>query len=136
MGAALPEKPPALAVGSCHNSCTPSKRGVKPVKISPERYALPDMSIEEHSIGALTTEPRQQLQGVPPQDNPRHPQKRWYTFLRSPLWICLLLAIIIRVWLVARTHGVIDGDEVLVGVQAEHILHGEFPVYFYGQPYM
>ena len=94
------------------------------------------MSIEEHSIGALTTEPRQQLQGVPPQGNPRHPQKRWYTFLRSPLWICLLLAIIIRVWLVARTHGVIDGDEVLVGVQAEHILHGEFPVYFYGQPYM
>ena len=94
------------------------------------------MSIEEHSIGALNTEPRQQLPGVLPQDNPRHPQKRWYTFLRSPLWICLLLAIIIRVWLVARTHGVIDGDEVLVGVQAEHILHGEFPVYFYGQPYM
>ncbi len=94
------------------------------------------MSIEEHSIEALTTEPREQLQGVPPQDNPRHPQKRCYTFLRSPLWICLLLAIIIRVWLVARTHGVIDGDEVLVGVQAEHILHGEFPVYFYGQPYM
>ena len=94
------------------------------------------MSIEEHSIGALTTEPREQLQGAPSQDNPRHPQKRWYTFLRSPLWICLLLAIIIRIWLVARTHGVIDGDEVLVGVQAEHILHGEFPIYFYGQPYM
>ncbi len=119
-----------------YNSCTPSKRSVKPVTIAPERYTLPKMSIEEHSIGALNTEPRQQLQGVPPQDNPRHPQKRWYTFLRSPLWICLLLAIIIRIWLVARTHGVIDGDEVLVGVQAEHILHGEFPVYFYGQPYM
>jgi hypothetical protein len=94
------------------------------------------MSIEEHSIEALTTEPREQLQGVPPQGNTRQMQKRWYTFLRSPLWICLLLAIIIRVWLIARTHGVIDGDEVLVGVQAEHILHGEFPIYFYGQPYM
>src|SRR2546427_247871 len=62
-----------------------------------------------------------------------------FIILRSgypPLWICLLLAVIIRVWLVARTHGVIDGDEVLVGVQAEHILRGELPIYFYGQPYM
>jgi hypothetical protein len=92
------------------------------------------MSIEEHSIDALTTEPREQPQGVPPQDNIQ--QIRWYTFLRSPLWICLLLAVIIRVWLVARTHGVIDGDEVLIGVQAEHILRGELPIYFYGQPYM
>jgi hypothetical protein len=48
----------------------------------------------------------------------------------------LLLALVIRVWLVARTNGVIDGDEVLVGVQAEHILRGELPMYFYGQPYM
>ena len=92
------------------------------------------MSIEEHSIDALTTEPREQPQGVPPQDNIQ--QIRWYTFLRSPLWICLLLAVIIRVWLVARTHGVIDGDEVLIGIQAEHILRGELPIYFYGQPYM
>src|SRR5713101_8726010 len=92
------------------------------------------MSIEEHSIDALTTKPAGNPQKVPPQDNIQ--QIRWYTFLRSPLWICLLLAVIIRVWLVARTNGVIDGDEVLVGVQAEHILRGELPIYFYGQPYM
>src|SRR5712692_8162466 len=92
------------------------------------------MSIEEHSIDALTTKPAGNPQKVPPQDNIQ--QIRWYTFLRSPLWICLLLAVIIRVWLIARTHGVIDGDEVLVGVQAEHILRGELPIYFYGQPYM
>jgi hypothetical protein len=55
---------------------------------------------------------------------------------RIVLWGCLLLALVIRVWLVARTNGVIDGDEVLVGVQAEHILRGELPMYFYGQPYM
>jgi hypothetical protein len=35
-----------------------------------------------------------------------------------------------------HTHGVIDGDEALVGIQAEHILHGELPVYFSGQPYL
>ena len=29
----------------------------------------------------------------------------------------------------------IDGDEALVGMQAERILQGHFPVYFYGIPY-
>jgi len=52
------------------------------------------------------------------------------------LWVCLLITVIIRVWLVIRTHGVIDGDEALVGIQAEHILRGELPIYFYGQPYL
>jgi hypothetical protein len=63
-------------------------------------------------------------------------QKYWGGLLRSPLWLCLLIALAIRVWLVVRTHGVIDGDESLVGIQAEHILHGELPIYFYGQPYL
>jgi hypothetical protein len=29
-----------------------------------------------------------------------------------------------------------DGDEATVGIQAEHILRGEFPVYYYGQAYL
>src|SRR5712692_2754267 len=62
--------------------------------------------------------------------------KRWLTVLRSPLWFCLLIALAIRVWLVIRTHGTIDGDEALLGIQAQHILHGDFPIYFPGQPYM
>src|SRR2546428_1167216 len=66
--------------------------------------------------------------------NGRHPW--WATILRSPLWLCLLLALLIRVWLIYHTHGVIDGDEAMVGIQAEHILRGEHPVYFYGQAYM
>ncbi len=60
----------------------------------------------------------------------------WYRKLLSPLWLYFLLAIILRAWLVIHTNGVIDGDEALVGIQAEHILHGELPIYFYGQPYM
>jgi hypothetical protein len=40
------------------------------------------------------------------------------------------------VGLVARTGVMIDGDEALVGLQAESILHGHFPIYFSGQPYM
>src|SRR6266849_8735833 len=62
--------------------------------------------------------------------------ERLLSLLRSPLWICLLLAFILRMWLVIRTHGLVDGDEALVGIQAEHILRGELPIYFYGQPYM
>src|SRR5438067_3149020 len=56
--------------------------------------------------------------------------------LRSPLWVCLLVALLIRAWLTYHTHGVIDGDEALVGIQAEHILRGQHPFYFYGQVYM
>jgi hypothetical protein len=53
-----------------------------------------------------------------------------------PLLLGLLLTLGIRLWLVGRTHGFIDGDEALVGIQAQHILRGELPVYYYGQPYM
>src|SRR5215469_13843971 len=56
--------------------------------------------------------------------------------LYSPLWLCFLLAILVRVWLIVHTHGVMAGDEMEVGLQAEHILRGERPVYYFGQPYM
>lgn len=64
------------------------------------------------------------------------PVKHWYRLFLTPLWLYFLLAIAVRAWLVIHTNGVIDGDEALVGIQAEHILHGEMPIYFYGQPYM
>ncbi|MBA2286664.1 MAG: hypothetical protein H0W02_14400 [Ktedonobacteraceae bacterium] len=47
-----------------------------------------------------------------------------------------MIALLVRAWLTVHTHGVIDGDEALVGIQAEHILRGEYPVYYYAQPYM
>src|SRR5579863_4601973 len=53
-----------------------------------------------------------------------------------PLWLCLLLALAVRIYLVVHTGGAIDGDEAVVGIQAQHILQGVFPVYFAGQPYM
>src|SRR5579872_1279301 len=55
---------------------------------------------------------------------------------RAPLALALLLSLAARLFLVARTHAMIDGDEALVGIQAERILHGQYPVYFYSQPYM
>ncbi len=63
-------------------------------------------------------------------------KKKWHRLFLSPLWLCLLLALIVRVWVVIRTQGFIEGDEVLTGIQAQHILRGDFPIYFYGQPYM
>ncbi|HEV2235556.1 MAG TPA: hypothetical protein VGR57_02745 [Ktedonobacterales bacterium] len=46
------------------------------------------------------------------------------------------LGIAARLWLVARTRAMIDGDEAMVGLQAVRILHGQFPTYFYSQAYM
>jgi len=53
-----------------------------------------------------------------------------------PLLFCLLIAIVVRAFILIHTQGFIDGDEALVGIQAERILHGELPIYFYNQPYM
>src|SRR5260370_2352773 len=54
----------------------------------------------------------------------------------SPVWLCFLVAILLRVWIIVHTHGVMAGDEMEVGLQAEHILRGELPVYYCGQVYM
>src|SRR5713101_5621936 len=54
----------------------------------------------------------------------------------GPLLICLFIALVARSWLAYHTLGFIDGDEALVGIQAQHILQGQFPTYFYNQPYM
>lgn len=67
---------------------------------------------------------------------PSLPETRWRWLAIAPLLICLLLALVVRAWLVVRTQGFIEGDEVLTGIQAQQILHGARPIYFYGQPYM
>lgn len=54
----------------------------------------------------------------------------------APLLLACALSLGARLFLVVRTHAMIDGDEALVGIQAERILHGQFPTYFYAQPYM
>lgn len=60
----------------------------------------------------------------------------WFAWLKSPLLFCLLFALVTRLWLIYHSHGLIDGDEAQIGIQALHILKGERPIYFYGQPYM
>ena len=59
-------------------------------------------------------------------------KRRW----NWPVLCSLLLALLLRLWLVTHAGGVVNGDEALVGIQAQHILRGERPTYFYGQVYM
>jgi len=87
-----------------------------------------NLDTKEQDIEGVATEQRKDT-------SDQQQRKRWYTRFFSPLWVCLLIALALRVWLIVHTHGVIDGDEALVGIQAERILHGDFPVYFYGIPY-
>jgi hypothetical protein len=91
------------------------------------------------STEALTTQPGSEGddKGTLSGAGTSHPEQRHpRIYGDAALWVCLLVAAAVRVWLVMHTHGVIDGDEALVGIQAEHILHGELPVYFSGQPYL
>ncbi len=65
-------------------------------------------------------------------------RSRWrsHALFLLPLWICLCIALLVRVYLIIHTHGAIAADEAETGIQAEHILRGELPVYYYGQAYM
>src|SRR5256714_7229142 len=58
---------------------------------------------------------------------------------RVALPLALGIALVVRVLRIARAPGILDGDEALVGIQAERIAAGAehpLPVFFYGQPYM
>jgi hypothetical protein len=91
------------------------------------------------STEALTTQPGSEGDDkgtLPGRQVSRPEQQHPRIYGDTALWVGLLVAAAVRVWLVMHTHGVIDGDEALVGIQAEHILRGELPVYFSGQPYL
>ncbi|HEY1390561.1 MAG TPA: glycosyltransferase family 39 protein, partial [Ktedonobacterales bacterium] len=59
-----------------------------------------------------------------------------WRYPRLPLMIALIAGVLARLVLVIRSNALIDGDEAMVGIQAERILRGDFPTYFYGQAYM
>jgi 4-amino-4-deoxy-L-arabinose transferase-like glycosyltransferase len=53
-------------------------------------------------------------------------------------WICAFLFIAVgwKVILLAMNSFSFNSDEAIVGLMAKHILHGEMPIFFYGQGYM
>lgn len=106
-------------------------------------FVLSGMSIKDYNAEVATVEISElESASRAPQRKGAHKRPGWLKLgdlKRSPylpLWFCLLIALAIRVLLVIHTQGFIDGDEAVVGIQAEHILHGELPAYFYNQPYM
>jgi hypothetical protein len=66
----------------------------------------------------------------------KHSISRWIQVLRSPLWLCLLVGIIVRLFLIYHGDSSLPGDEALTGIQAENILRGLHPIYYYNQPYL
>ena len=90
-------------------------------------------SLEEGTANSIVKKPATNTDAAPSSSTR---VRRWVAALRSPLWVYLLVALLLRIWLVYHTHGTVDGDEALVGIQAEHILRGEHPIYYYSQPYM
>lgn len=66
----------------------------------------------------------------------REGRPSWYRWEYLPLLCALVLALVFRVCLILHVGGMLDGDEALVGMQANHILQGERPLYFYAQAYM
>lgn len=51
--------------------------------------------------------------------------------------LVILAGLLPRVYLLFRFRSVlIDSDEAVVGLMARHVLHGEFPVFYWGQHYM
>src|SRR5256886_7410747 len=105
------------------------------------------MSMKDLNTAQLKAQHSEQLAEVPGQN---YAQERIAWYKRGPgrrkgsitqpsylpLLFCLLIAIVVRAFIVIHIQGFIDGDESLVGIQAEHILRGELPIYFYNQPYM
>jgi len=69
-----------------------------------------------------------------------HARVEWVApWARPALPAIVLLALLIRVSLIVLAPRVLDGDEALVGIQAERIAAGTahpLPVFFYGQHYM
>ena len=54
----------------------------------------------------------------------------------ATLVVCAaVVGIVFRAWMLASPIGMLDGDEAIVGLMARHMLEGDFPVFFWGQPY-
>lgn len=60
----------------------------------------------------------------------------WWRAPRAQLFLCLALALAVRLIVLARAHGILEGDEAALGIQAERLLHGDLPIYFPQQNYM
>ncbi|MEA2007510.1 MAG: hypothetical protein U9O54_00140, partial [Chloroflexota bacterium] len=52
------------------------------------------------------------------------------------LWLAVLAAVAMKVWLILSGSLPFNADEAVVALMARHITQGELPIFFYGQVYM
>lgn len=53
-----------------------------------------------------------------------------------PFILILIIAVLVRLVIIFTKYHSINSDNGILGLMAKHILKGEFPAFFYGQPYM
>lgn len=49
--------------------------------------------------------------------------------------VAIAAGLVLRIWVMGHRAGSLDSDEAVVGLMARHLLHGQFSVFFWGQPY-
>jgi hypothetical protein len=60
------------------------------------------------------------------------PRRGWFLCLAG----AVIAAAMFKIWLLAAAMVPFNSDEAIVALMAKHILHGERPIFFYGQAYM
>ena len=68
------------------------------------------------------------------------PRPAWAPALPARTWLALgailTLGIVLRAWILTGPLGEVEADESVVGLMALHIQAGEFPAFYWGQPYL
>lgn len=91
-----------------------------------QQYPSVASAIPGPASGAQSTE----------EEHARERRTVWWRSAHVQLVGCLLLAVALRLVVLLRSHGMMDSDEAVLGIQAEQILRGAHPIYFSGQAYM
>src|SRR5579875_3763882 len=58
-----------------------------------------------------------------------------YRLWRDLIALVLLVGVLYRLYLLSRYYVVPDADQTVLGLMARHILEGERPIFYWGQPY-
>lgn len=94
----------------------------------------------EMAATAATASRRRTLHNVRAAFDTAHPDAGERPVLTRMFWIqsavAILVALAVRLGFLMLSRGMMDADEAVLGVQAERILQGARPIYFYGQAYM
>lgn len=55
--------------------------------------------------------------------------------ITAVVWLAIAAGVALRIWILTGPLGTVDSDEAVGGLMARHVLDGEFPTFYWGQPY-